>query len=156
MGFPGDAMLKNLHANVGDARDVGSIPGLGRSPGRGNGNPLQSGKVHGQRSLESYRPWSCNEQDMPECLSVLIHTFLDFKINLIDSSFGKIHWRRDTAVFLGFYCGSAGKESACNAGDLGSIPGLGRYPAEGTHFSILAWRIPWTVQSMGSQKVRHD
>ena len=36
------------------------------------------------------------------------------------------------------------KESACNAGDLGSIPGLGRSPEEGltTHSSILAWKIP--------------
>ena len=36
-----------------------------------------------------------------------------------------------TPVFLGFPCDSAGKESACNAGDLGLIPGLGRYPEEG-------------------------
>ena len=34
-------MIKNLPANAGDARDVGSIPGLGRSPGGGNGNLLQ-------------------------------------------------------------------------------------------------------------------
>ena len=34
-------MVKNLPANVGDARDSGSIPGSGRSPGGGNGNPLQ-------------------------------------------------------------------------------------------------------------------
>jgi len=40
-----------------------------------------------------------------------------------------------------FPCGSAGKESASNARDLGSIPGLGKT----THSSILAWRIPWTV-----------
>ena len=32
---------------------------------------------------------------------------------------------------MGFPCGSAGKESACNVGDLGSIPGLGRSPGEG-------------------------
>ena len=32
---------------------------------------------------------------------------------------------------MGFPCGSAGKESACNAGNLGFIPGLGRYPGEG-------------------------
>ena len=51
-----------------------------------------------------------------------------------------------------------GKESACNAGDPGSIPGSERYPGEEneTHFSMLAWRIPWTeepgrLQSMGSQ-----
>ena len=41
MGFPGDTVVKNLSANVGDARDVGAIPGLGRSSGEGNGNPLQ-------------------------------------------------------------------------------------------------------------------
>ena len=34
-------MIKNLPANAVDARDVGSIPGLGRSPGGGHGNPLQ-------------------------------------------------------------------------------------------------------------------
>ena len=34
-------MVKNLPANVGDARDAGSVPGLGRPPGGGNGNPLQ-------------------------------------------------------------------------------------------------------------------
>ena len=44
---------------------------------------------------------------------------------------------------LGFPGNSAGKESACNAADLGSILGLGRSPGEGN--SILAWRIPWTV-----------
>ena len=40
-GFPDGAVVKNLPANAGDAREVGSIPGLGRSPGEGNGNPLQ-------------------------------------------------------------------------------------------------------------------
>ena len=50
-----------------------------------------------------------------------------------DSWVGKIHWRRDRLpipVFLGFPCGSAGKQSTCNAGDLGSIPGLGRSTGE--------------------------
>ena len=41
MDFPGDSVVKNLPANAGDTRDVGSIPGLGRSPGVGNGNLLQ-------------------------------------------------------------------------------------------------------------------
>ena len=62
---------------------------------------------------------------------------------------------------VGFRGSSAGKESACNTGDPGSIPGLGRFPGEGemgTHSSILAWRIPWTeesggLQSMGLQRV---
>ena len=58
---------------------------------------------------------------------------------LVDSWVGKIHWRRDrlpTPVFLGFPCGSAGKESACNAGDLGSIPVLGRSPGEGKDYPL--------------------
>ena len=98
----------------------------------------------------------------------------------------------------GFPGSSAGKESACNAGGPGLIPGSGRSSGEGigyplqyswdslvaqlvknlpamretwvralgwegplekgmaTHSSILAWRIPWTIQSMGSQKVGHN
>ena len=50
------------------------------------------------------------------------------------SGSGKFLWRRKrlpTPVFLSFPCGSAGKESTCNEGDLGSIPGLGRSPGEG-------------------------
>ena len=53
--------------------------------------------------------------------------------------------------------------SACNVGDLGSIPGLGGSPGErhGNPLSTLAWGIPWTeepgeLQSIGSQKVRYD
>ena len=48
------------------------------------------------------------------------------------------------------------KESACNAGDPGSIPGLGRSPEKGmaTHSSILAWKVPWTEEPGGLQSVR--
>ena len=52
----------------------------------------------------------------------------------LNSWVGKIPWRRDrlpTPVFLGFPSGSDGKESACNVGDLGSIPELGRSPGGG-------------------------
>ena len=38
---------------------------------------------------------------------------------------------------MGFPCGSAGKESTCNAGELGSIPGLGRSPGEGKRYPLL-------------------
>ena len=56
-----------------------------------------------------------------------------------DSWVGKISWRRDrlpTPVFLGFLCGSAGKESACDVGDLSLIPGLGRSPGEGNGYPL--------------------
>ena len=97
----------------------------------------------------------------------------------------------------GFPGSSVSKESACNAGDPGSVPGSGRSSGEGIgypcqylgfpcglagkeyaclretsvwflvwedplekgnamHSSILTWRIPWTIKSMGSQRVRHD
>ena len=52
--------------NVGD---LGSTPGLGRSPGEGNGNPLQYSYLknpHGQRSLAGYSPWGHKESDMTE------------------------------------------------------------------------------------------
>ena len=63
----------------------------------------------------------------------------------------------------GFPGGSAGKESACNVGDLGLIPGLGRSPGEGNgnllQYSCLenSWtEEPGELQSMKSQRVRQD
>ena len=63
---------------------------------------------------------------------------------------------------LGFPAGSDGKESACNAGDLGLIPGLGRCPGEG-HGNPLQYsclenpmhRGAWRTMVHGSQRVRH-
>ena len=55
-------LVKNLPANAGDVRDIGSIPGSGRSPGGGHGSPLQCpdspvpGESHGQRSLVGCDP----------------------------------------------------------------------------------------------------
>ena len=64
-------------------------------------------------------------------------------------------------VSIGLPCGSDGKESACNVGDLGLIPGLGRSPKRGmaTHSSIAAWRIPmdrgiWQAAVHGVTKSR--
>ena len=63
---------------------------------------------------------------------------------------------------LGFPGSSDSKESACNAGDPGSIPKLGRsLEEEMAPHSSIAWKIPWTeepggLQSMGSQRVTHD
>ena len=51
----------------------------------------------------------------------------------------EVHWRMDrlpTPVFLGFPCGSAGKESACYAGNLSLIPGLGISPREGKGYLL--------------------
>ena len=61
--------VKNLPANAGDMRDVGSTPGLGRFPGGGHGNLLQHSCLenpHEQRSLVGYSSWGRKESDMTE------------------------------------------------------------------------------------------
>ena len=58
-GFPGGTSGKEPVSHCRRLRDLGSIPGLGRSSGEGNGNPpiLLPGKSHGWRSLIDYSPW---------------------------------------------------------------------------------------------------
>ena len=68
-GFPGDSDGKESACNAGD---LGSIPGLGGSPGGGNDNPLQYSCLenpHGWRSLAGYSSWAHKELDMTEQLS---------------------------------------------------------------------------------------
>ena len=83
---------------------------------------LLPGKSHGQRSLVGYSPWGRKESDMTERL------------------------------YFTFPCDSAGKESTCNVGDLGSIPGLGRSPAEGKGYALqysgLENSMDWTVHGI--------
>ena len=67
--FPGGSDGKESACNAGD---LGLIPGLGRSPGEGNGNPLQYyclENPHGHGSLVSYSPWDLKESDMTEQLN---------------------------------------------------------------------------------------
>ena len=59
-------VVKNLPANTGDARDASLVPGLGRSPGVGNGTPLQCPclkNAMNKRSLMGCSPWGCKESD---------------------------------------------------------------------------------------------
>ena len=111
-GFPGGSVGKESACNVGD---LGSIPGLGRSPGGGNGNPLQYScleKPHWQRNLVGYSPWGPKESDTAEWLSTTQHSY------------------------LGFPDGSGSKESACNARDPDSIPEWGRSHGEGNGYLL--------------------
>ena len=62
-------VVKNPPANAGDIRDTGSVPGSGRSPGGGHGNPLQYSCLenpYGQRSLAGKSPWGLKESNMIE------------------------------------------------------------------------------------------
>ena len=68
--FPGSLDGKETICNAGD---LGSIPGLGGSPGEGDGSPLQYlcwENPHGQMSLVGYSPWGCKEFDTTEQLTL--------------------------------------------------------------------------------------
>ena len=90
LGFPGGSDGKESSWNVGD---LGLIPGLGRSPGGGHGNPHQYsclGNPHEQRSLGGYSPWGCKESDTTDRLSTfLVYLFLlaCFVFNLLHGVF---------------------------------------------------------------------
>ena len=58
-------MVRNPLGNAGDLRDTGLIPGSGRSPGEGHGNPLQY-SPHGERSLAGYSAHGRKELDRAE------------------------------------------------------------------------------------------
>ena len=83
--------VKNLPANEGDIRDVGSIPGSGRFPGEGHDNSVQ---------------YSCLENSMDR-----------------GAWRATLHRVANIYMYLGFPLGSVVKESPCNEGDLGSMPG---------------------------------
>ena len=66
--------------------------------------------------------------------------------------------RLPTPVLLGFLCGSAGKESACNVGDLGSIPELGRSAGEGIGYPLQYSGLENSMESivLDLEGVGHD
>ena len=71
LGFPGGSDGKESACNSGD---LGLIPGLGKSPGGGHGNPLQYSHLenpHGERGLAGYSPWGHKELDTTERLSTV-------------------------------------------------------------------------------------
>ena len=76
LGFPGGSDGKESTCNEGD---LGSIPGLGRSPGGEHGNPPQRSCLenpHGQRTLVGYSPWGRKELDITEPPSTAQHTHI--------------------------------------------------------------------------------
>ena len=82
-------MVKNPVANAGEARDVGSIPGSGRSPGGGHGNPYScpSGEFHGQRSLVGFSPWDHKELDTTKQLTLSLFHPCSMKGNIAITKF---------------------------------------------------------------------
>ena len=118
------------------------------------------GDGEGQRSLVCCSPGGRKESDTTERLNS------NNNINKMSSARKNGHQNFIIVVnyaLLGFPGGSDRKESACDAGDPGLIPGLGRFlgRGNGTRSSILAWRIPWTEESgrlqfIGSQRAGYE
>ena len=116
LGFPDSSVGKESACN---AEDPGSIPGSRRSTGERIGYPLQY-------SLASLAAQLVKN---PLAMQEISVQFLG----------QKIHWRGNrlpVLVYLRFPGGSPDNESACNVGDLGSIPGLGRSPGEGKGYPL--------------------
>ena len=108
LGLPRWLSGEESACHAEDAGDLGSIPGWGRFPGGGHDNPLQ---------------YSCLENPMDRgAWWALVHRVAQSQTRLK---------QLNTNIFNGFPSGSEGKESACNAGDLGLIPQLGRSPGGG-------------------------
>ena len=120
--FPRSSIGKESACN---ARDPGLIPGLGRSPGEGKGNWLQYSGL--ENSMNS-----------------IVGGVAKSRTGLSDFYFHFHSW------LMGCSGSSAGKESACNARDPSSIPGLGRTPGEG-----IGYLLQYSWASLVAQLVKY-
>ena len=127
-------MVKNLLANAKDVRNAGLIPGLGTSLGEG------------MVTLSSILSWRIPQREESGRLGSRVTNSQTWLKQLRKHSQGKIYKKgkvwNDVRI-KGSVCesrasprGSDSKESSCNAGDLGSILALGRYPEEGNDYSL--------------------
>ena len=132
-------MVKNLLASAGDARDVGSVPGPGRSLGDGNGYLLQYSCLENPMDRGAWRVTvhGVAKSNMTPQLSLFTYIYSILTI---------FKWCTLHPVALSTFI------MECN-----------HHPekAMATHSSTLAWNIPWTeepgrLQSMGSLGVRYD
>ena len=135
-------VVKNSPVNAGDTRNMGLIPESERFPGGGCGNPLQYSCLESPKDRGAWQATvhGVAQSDLVHMqVAQLVKNPLQCGRPWFNPWDEKIRWRRHrlpTPVFLGFPGGSAGKESACNAGDLGLIPGLRRSPREGNGYLL--------------------
>ena len=107
-------------------------------------NTLKKKNKKTQKTNETVVPSAGSLRNSPICLGFLDPLVKSPPAMQDPPGSGRFPWRRarpPAPVFSGFSCGSAGKEPARNAGDLGSTPGLGRSPRDGerlTHSNVLA------------------
>ena len=145
LGFCGNSDSKKSTCNAGD---LGMIPRLGRSPGRGHGNPLQYSCLenpYGQRSLQSMGLQRVEHDSVAVCRLSLV-SVKEGCFSLWYTGFS-LQW---LLLLQGFPHSSVGKESTCNAGDPGSIPGLGRSAGEG-----IGYPLQYSWASLVAQLVKN-
>ena len=129
-------VIKNSPANAGDIRVVDSIPGLGRSPGGGHGNPHHYSCLenpHGQRSLVGYSPWGCKVgHDWATNNYTFTPNVLSAPCYICRLKLKNTH----ICCKSGFSVGSTVKNRPVNAGNVGSIPGSGRFHEGGNGYPL--------------------
>ena len=171
-------VVKNPPASAGDVRDVGSIPGLGRSSEGGHGNPFQCScleKPMDRGALAGCSPQGCTELDTTSDLARTYHKNLQFYVHIWMMWFfflASLPWRRQwhpTPVLLPGKSHGWRSLVSCSPWGLEELDTTERlhvhfYELEkemATHSSVLAWRIPGTGEpggppSMRLHRVGHD
>ena len=130
-------VVKNPLASAGDIRDTGSIPGLGRSPGGGRGNPLQYSCLKSPMDRGTWRA-AVRRVTRSQTRLKQLSTHVHVGSSLQHTGFPLVEVRELSCPLVlpfTFQCsfpgGSAVKNLPASVGDVGSIPGLGRSPGEG-------------------------
>ena len=147
-GFPGGASGKGLVCQCRRHKRHGLIPGSGRSPGGGHGNPLQSTCLENPMDRGTWWTIVHGIAESQARVSASAHTYAYMCI------YGLPRWRLWYRICLSVketqetWVRSLGREDPLEEGMA-------------TPSSIFAWRIPWAeepgrLQSMGSQRVGHD
>ena len=151
---------KESTCNAGDAGHTGSIPGSGRSPGVGHGNPFQysclENPIHRRAWWATVHGVAKSQTQLSNFyFSHPIHSSQTFKLPT-QHNLANLQLFASYLLQLGFPRGSAGKESACNVGDLGSIPGFRRSPGEGKgyplHYSGLKSSMDCTAHGVAKSQ----
>ena len=166
--LPCGSVGKESSSNAGDTGVTGSIPGLGRSYRGGHGNPLQYSCLENPMDRRAWRAIVHRVTKSWTRLNRLsMHTRIWRGVSSIAKNISGNGHQLDSLTigdentsFESYPGSSAGNESACNAGDLGLIPGLGRSPGEGNgnplqYFCLEnsmdrgAWRatVHWVAKS---------
>ena len=141
LGFPGGASAKEPACQCRRHKRSRFDPWVRKIPWRRAQQPTPvflPGESRGQRKLAGYSPQGHTESDTTEDTQHRRHARAFSRCTELGLLFVEVCGLLIVvpSLVVAFPGGSAGKESACNAGDLGSVPGLGRAPGEGKGYPL--------------------